>query len=435
MFNYIPIISSLSLLLAASSGAATSPNSIGSSGLYFNFPKTTTPKHFYIHVDQGLIELAQRKACDFRPSPSIHSGWTIEGPPEDAIAELAKYWANEYDWRTVEKRMNRDFKHYATTVPGNRNYSAPIPIHFVHERSTNDKAIPLLLVHGWGSSHLEWAKVMKPLAKGSERQAFHIVAPDLPGFGFSPSPSLAGLGPREIGLAFDAMMKRFGYTTYAIATTDIGWPVGMWMTADAHDSIFTHFTDFFLSVPEPSDLSRHANNETNPEETDFIAATDEWYAKHAAYATVQVQKPQALAAAMTDSPVGLAAWLWDLKQGSSDGYSYSYDELITDTMLTWIQQPYGAMRTYMEISQPDNFAYPKTDIPTGVTQWGNLNGPYKELAKFPLVPRTWVERRANITYFMRHDTGGHWPALAQPEEWVANVQAFFAGLEHGKSRE
>ncbi|KAJ5083107.1 hypothetical protein N7532_012150 [Penicillium argentinense] len=408
--------------------AATPVQQSKYAGLNFSFPDTRSPQRFNLNVNQDFVDYAIRKVHDYRPSPVFSSSWTAEGPPAGALTSLADYWAKTYDWRKVEKQMNEQFAHYATTVPGNGDYTAPIPLHFVHERSNDNAATPLLLIHGWASTHLEWSRVIEPLTHGSNNKSFHIVAVDLPGFGFSPAATMPGLRAREIGRAFDALMKQLGYEKYGIVTTDLGWLIGMWMVEDVHDSIVGHFTDFFLVPASESDLARQARGETTEEENNFMATAAEWFTKHASYATVMNQKPSAISFAFTDSPVGFAGWLWDLKYGSSDGYLYEHEELITDTMLQWIQPPYHAIRAYSDMNQPDQVMLPRSNIPTGVTQWGGVNGPFTSLAKWPLTPRTWIERMAPVTYFKRHDFGGHWPAVTHPNLWVNDVVEFFSSL-------
>ncbi|KAH8745698.1 Alpha/Beta hydrolase protein [Diaporthe sp. PMI_573] len=415
------------LSLAALASAAPSGGQDGiQRDLNFRFPETTSPLRFDIQVDNKLLKLTERKVRDYRPSPNVIHGWSVEGPPPQAVADLAQYWATEYDWRATEKELNKQ-KHYATTVPGSGNYSAPIPLHFVHEKSTAKDAIPLLLIHGWTSTHTEWSKVIKNLtATGSGGASFHVVAPDLPGYGFSPAPTQDGQGPREVGRAFDAMMKQLGYDKYIVASTDIGWIVGMWMAADVRDSLIGHYTDFFFLLPTAEDQERYSQGLTTSEESEYISLMSEWTAKHFGYAMIQTQKPQMVSVALSDSPVGLASWMWDLKYVGSDDYVITFDEIITDTMLMWIQEPVAAIRGYGLFSKALNF--PSTDVPTGVSQFGNLNGPFKELAKFPLVPRPWVERSANLVFFNRHDKGGHFPALAQPGLFVDDVRAFVSEL-------
>ncbi|KAH6988851.1 Alpha/Beta hydrolase protein [Ilyonectria sp. MPI-CAGE-AT-0026] len=401
--------------------AAAISHKPGYAGLNFNFPNTTSPTQFEIHVSQEFIDLTLRKVRDYRPSRSLYSNWTIEGPPDWAITSLADHWKKKYKWRATEKRINQ-FDHYATTVPGSRNYTAPIPLHFVHQRSANSDATPLLLLHGWSSTHFEWSRVIGPLTQNGNK-TFHVVAPDLPGYGFSPAPTQPSMGPREMGAALNALMKQLGYETYGIVSTDLGWALGMWMVEDFPDSLTGLFTDFYRVPPLPSDLSRQAVNDTTKEEDDFIEVSNVWDSSHSAYATVQVQKPQALSLAVTDSPVGFAGWLWDLRYAISNGYSYTYEELITGAMLLWIQSPYGSMRSW-----PESLMLPRTNVPTGITQWGNIGGPFPSLTKFPLVPRHWAERTSRVVYWKRYEFGGHYPAVTHPDLWVDDVKEFFASL-------
>ncbi|KAF4465440.1 epoxide hydrolase [Fusarium albosuccineum] len=318
----------------------------GYPGLNFHFPNTTSPKRFEIQVNQDFIDLTLRKVRDYRPSPSLFSNWTIEGPPEWAMTSLADYWAKRYQWRATEKRINQ-FDHYATTVAGSRNYSAPIPLHFIHQRSNNSDDTPLLLLHGWTSTHFEWSRVIRPLTQNGNK-AFHVVVPDLPGYGFSPAPTESSMGPREMGAALDGLMKQLGYETYGIVSTDLGWALGMWMAADFPDSLTGMFTDFYRVPPLPSDISRQTVSQTTKEENEYIEVSNAWDGSHSAYATAQIQKPQALSLALTDSPVGFAGWLWDLRHAISDGYPYTHSELITAALLLWIQSPYSSMRSWLE---------------------------------------------------------------------------------------
>ncbi|KAJ3546533.1 hypothetical protein NM208_g1952 [Fusarium decemcellulare] len=267
--------------------------------LNFHFPNTTSPKRFEIQVNQDFIDLTLRKVRDYRPSPSVFSNWTIEGPPKWAMTSLADYWAENYQWSATEKRINQ-FDHYATTVPGSRNYSAPIPLHFVHQRSNNSDDTPLLLLH----------------------------IPDLPGYGSSPAPTEPSMGPGETGAALDRLIKQLGYETYGIVSTDLGWALGMWMAADFPDSLTGLFTDFYRVPPLPSDISRQTVNQTTKEENEYILVSN-------VYAI-------------------------------SDGYSYTYNELITDVLL-WIQSSYSSMRSWLEFYKPEALMFPRTDVPTGIT--------------------------------------------------------------------
>lgn len=321
-----------------------------SQSLHFNFPNATSPTPFNISVDRDLINFASDRASTFRVSQSLYPGWSNEGAPTELMSELAAYWAEDYDWNAVEDKINQ-LSHYATTVPGNRGYDAPIPLHFIHQESANKSAVPLLFLHGWTSTHLEWTEIIAPLS-----DAFHIIAPDLPGYGFGPAPTQPGLGPREMGIAYDSLMKQLGYDTYGIVITDLGWVVGGWMAIDVPDSLIGHFTDFQLIFPTPEDLERMANNETTSEENKYIMAVQEFATNHFAYSTMQAQKPLALSWSMADSPVGFAGWLWDLKYAASDGYEYSFEEIITETLTLWIQEPYTSMRAYVDFTKVSRYA-------------------------------------------------------------------------------
>jgi pimeloyl-ACP methyl ester carboxylesterase len=324
--------------------------------LNFAFPANITkPTPFQVSVDADFLKSTIQKVRLYRPTIALDDlpEWS-EGPPPANINELARYWADDYDWSSVQAEINANFSHFTTTIPGNANYSRPVPLHFVHERAaesndTDEEAIPLLMIHGWPSTHLEWTKVIHPLAhpENASSPRFHVVAPDIPGFGFSPAATHAGLGVRELGLIFDALMKQLGYSRYAVFSTDLGWLIGSWMTADT-TSIIAHATDFFSVMPSPSDLERLAKNQTTAEETAYMMAAQEYQSNHFAYALLQGTKPLSVALAMTDSPVGFLGWVWSLVKGVSDGYEYSKEELITTAMALFVQGTYGGMRLYKD---------------------------------------------------------------------------------------
>lgn len=323
------------------------------SALNFPFPSSTEPEPFKIAVESKFVEETLQKVSLYRRSRDLDdatpSDWS-DGPPRQNMTSLAAYWRESYSWRNTEQEINTNFSHYAITIPGSSGYDHPVPLHFVHERSEDSDAIPLLLIHGWPSSHLEWSKIIKPLtAPGNwSHPRFHIVAPDMPGFGFSPAPTHAGFGPREMGMAFHQLMQELGYENYGLYSTDLGWFTGMWMAADAGDNIVGHMSDFFVVSPTPSDLDRDARNETTSVESKYIASFQAWFNGHAGYSVIQSQAPLTIAQALSDTPVGFAGWIWHLMHTVSDGYQYSFDELITSTLMLWIQGTYGNLRAYKE---------------------------------------------------------------------------------------
>ncbi|KAF2870687.1 Alpha/Beta hydrolase protein [Massariosphaeria phaeospora] len=416
-------------LLLCGSTSAVNP-------LNFAFPENTAePTPFQISVDAEFIQSTIEKARSYRPSftPQNLPEWE-EGAPPEAMNELARYWADEYDWADVQEEINSNFSHFTTTVTGSDKYPHPIPLHFIHERASqsNDtsEAIPLLMLHGWPSTSLEWAKVIHPLTRGHVSNAstprFHVVAPDLPGYGFSPAATHMGLGIREMGRAFDALMHQLGYETYCIFSTDIGWGVGMWMAADS-TSVTAHATDFWQARATADDQARFDRNETTAEETVYMRSTVALMNHHFGYFGVHATRPLSISLAMTDSPVGFLAWVWDLVYTFSDGYAYSKAELITTAMSLYIQGTYGNIVLYKDAAT-EGFNFPKTSVPTGILQFAHPNGPYAELKDYGLAPRDWTERTANVTFLRRHPFGGHFPAVSYPEVWVADVQDFFAQI-------
>lgn len=327
---------------------------VSANGLNFNFPyNTSSPVPFNISVNRDFIDETVTKASLYRPSIDLeddsNSDW-IEGPPRENMTTLARNWAEDYDWFQVEEEINSNFSHYAITLPGTEKYDHDVPLHFVHERADDPDAVPLLVIHGWPSTHLEWSKIIHPLVAGSSNVTFNVVAPDIPGFGFSPAPTHSGLDPIQMSYILDRLMKELGYEEYGVASTDAGWEIGMWMGHTVSDSIKGHFCDFFLIQPNATDLERLANNQTTPEENTYISAVQWYFANHSAYWTVHNQAPLAIGQAMSDTPVGFAGWIWHLMFAVSDGYNYSFRELITDTMMLWIQGTWGNLRVYKEFA-------------------------------------------------------------------------------------
>ena len=370
-------------------------------GLNFDFPDVTSPQPFTISVDPAFVDDTLTRVSRYRPSRDILPTWTNEGPAVANITDLANYWATDYDWFQVQDQINSNFSHYATSVIGIEDYSAPVPLHFVHECSTDPDAITLLLLHGWPSTHLEWRNVIKPLSSQAGNVSFNVVAPDLPGFGFSPAPTQP-MTIQAMGYAMDALMQQLGYHEYGIASTDLGWFVALWMAADVGSNIIGHFGDFWFLQPNATDQARFANNETTPEETDYITAINAFTTSHEAYLQAHAQKPLAISLAFTDSPVGFAGWAWDLIRTVSGGYTYETADIITSAYVLYIQGTYGNIRSYLEsfkvsfttpanwhlklllstltvIYQPSAQSYPATTVPTAVSEWSFVGGPFPEL--------------------------------------------------------
>ncbi|KAH7325560.1 Alpha/Beta hydrolase protein [Stachybotrys elegans] len=393
------------------------------------------PTPFKIDVDQGLLDEARTKAKLYRPSVDLLDGTSetwYEGPPASNMTALAKYWAEEYDWLKIQDQLNSNHSHYKATVSAGFGYQEPVPLHFVHEKSTRPNAIPLLLLHGWPSTHMEWLPALdyltSPDPDDAEAVAFDVIVPDLPGFGFSPAATHEGFGPRQAGAALTNLMQLLGYETFGIISTDAGWWVALWMAADYPDRVVGHFTDFYFAQPNATDIERFGNGQTSDAENDYISTVLAFQNVVGAYMSIQSQGPLKLGQALTDSPVGYAGWIWHHLQFSSDGYHYSFEEVITRTMMLWLPGAYGNLRTYLEWLKPENIDFPKSDVATGVSQWQSINGPFPELALMLNTPAEWIERVSNLTFLVTRPFGGHFPVELHPEIYAQDVQEFFGSL-------
>lgn len=390
----------------------------------------TGPRPYTVNVDPAFIEETRVKASQFRKTEPIDAPAWFDGPPTSEINAVAKYWAEEYDWSKVQDQINQNFSHFYTEVPapgGNYASNESLGLHFIHERSSREDAIPILFLHGWPSTSLEWEKIILPLAHPSDpsQPAFHVVAPDLPGYGFSSPPKAPGLGASEHATLFASLMSQLGYDRYALYSTDLGTVVALSYVVDYAPRIINHITDFYIVFPSAEDTARLAANQTTPEETAYLNSINAFLADHSAYSAIHSTLPLSLAYALNDSPVGFLAWRYQLAWTVGDA-EYTPEQLITDALLLYIPGVFNNIRSYKELFALDAFAPSKPfTVPTSILQFGGVSH-YPALQNFNFVPRNFVERTANVTYFSRHERGGHFPALDQPEAVVGDVRAVFA---------
>ncbi|CAM1510987.1 Fc.00g085000.m01.CDS01 [Cosmosporella sp. VM-42] len=406
--------------------------------LNFPFPyDAVDPVPFQASVDPAFIKETVMKAALYRPTidlldAEVSNADAREGPSRANMTTLAEYWAHDFDWAKREDQINGNFSHYAVTIPqGGGDYNHSVSIHFVHERSEAEDAIPLLLLHGWPSTHLEWSKVIGPLSAsgdGVNGPSFHVVAPDLPGFGFSPAPTHSGLASPQLAAVFHKLMCKLGYERYGVISTDLGWWTGLNLGAVVPDSIIGHYSDFWLIQPNATDLERLANNKTTEQETRYINSFTETFANLYIHGPAHHLAPLAIGQAMSDTPVGFAGWVWHLLNLVSDGYHYDWEELITSTMMLFIQGTYGNVRLYREVFGKDFGNEPVTTVPTGAGLWASPGGPFEGYRYVYDMPREWMERIVNIVYVAEHEEGGHFPANNVPDLWVQDVRKFFGGL-------
>jgi pimeloyl-ACP methyl ester carboxylesterase len=376
---------------------------------------STSIEPFEIRVDDSILEdLRQRLARTRFPDQIEATGWEY-GIPIDYLRQLVEFWRDTYDWRAEEARLN-EFSHFRTRIDEHS-------IHFIHARSPHDDALPLLITHGWPGSVVEFLDVIPRLTDpeafgGSAADAFHVVAPSLPGYGFSEPPRTPGWDEQRIAHAFIVLMSRLGYDRYGAQGGDWGAQVTTRIGSLDPERCAAIHLNMALGIP-----SEDGTPLTEEEQAD-LATMKQFGNEESGYAHEQGTKPQTLGAALNDSPAGLLAWIVEKFRTWSDcgGHPencFTRDQLITNVMLYWVTQTSASSaRLYWESRHrdPTTRALPFVDAPTGVARYP------KEILRWP---RSWVERQYNVVHWAVMDKGGHFPALEQPELFVDDLRTFF----------
>ncbi len=374
-----------------------------------------TIERFEIHVsDSVLQDLRARLARTRFPDQIEGAGWEY-GIPTDYVRELVEYWRDEYDWRAQEARLNQ-WPHFRTRIDGQS-------IHFIHACSAQADAFPLLMTHGWPGSIVEFLDVLPRLTEpeahsGRAADAFHVIAPSLPGYGFSEPTRTRGWDARRVARAFIELMRRLGYGRYGAQGGDWGAQVATQIGAlDAQ-----HCAAIHLNMPI-ADRPKNPVLLTDEDKAD-LAAMQQFQREESGYAQEQATKPQTLGVALNDSPAGLLAWIVEKFRTWSDcgGHpenSFTRDQLITNVMLYWVTQTItSSARLYWEHQHGgvERAAPEFVAVPTGVARYP------KEVLRFP---RAWVERRYNVTHWAVMPRGGHFAAMEQPALFVEDLRSFF----------
>jgi hypothetical protein len=232
----------------------------------------------------------------------------------------------------------------------NTNFTAPIPLHFVHHISPRADAIPLLFLHGYPGSFLEVGTIINDLTHPSSPSspAFHVVAPSIPGFGFSPAPTVPGLNLQVAGAAYNSLMLQLNYTKYVIQGGDLGAITSHFIAGDFPDNVVSVHSNFWLSFPNATDIARFENGTTTKDENTTITNLKAFAHGLSGFTHIQETMPLELAIALGDSPVGYAMWIYTLMFFGVDGYQWQPEEIITWSMMHFIQGPFSAIRMYKE---------------------------------------------------------------------------------------
>jgi pimeloyl-ACP methyl ester carboxylesterase len=394
--------------------------------------EATAIRPFQVNVpDAELTELRRRITATRFPEKETVTDFS-QGVPLATTQKLARYWATEYDWRKVEARLNA-VPNFITEIDG-------LDIHFIHVRSKHENALPMLVSHGWPGSIIEQLKIVDPLVNptahgGTAADAFHVVIPSMPGYGFSGKPTETGWGPERIARAWDVLMKRLGYTSYVAQGGDWGSVVVDYMGVQAPKGLLAIHTNMpgvvppaidaaaFAGAPVPAGLSadeKHAYEQ--------LAA----FYKNVYYAVFMGTRPETLTA-LADSPVGLATFMIDHDARSLELISRSFngvseglsrDDVLDNITLFWLTNTgVSAARLYWEYNLSDKLSFfsPKgVKLPVAVSAFPD------ELTQ---APRSWAEQAyPNLIHYNRLPKGGHFAAWEQPKPFVNELRVGFKSL-------
>ncbi|HUP60897.1 MAG TPA: epoxide hydrolase [Thermoanaerobaculia bacterium] len=323
------------------------------------------------------------------------------GVPLASMRELARYWAEEFDWFAREASLN-ELPHFRATVDGQR-------IHFLHLRAERADALPLLLLHGWPGSFVEFLGVAPRLAK-----SFHVVVPSLPGYGFSDPPREPGMSNRRIAALLASLMSSLGYERFAVQGGDWGAGIATWLARDGPSRVAALHLNYIPGSYEP-----FVDGALTGEEVAFLRDRDSWSEQSGAYGHLQRTRPLTLAYALSDSPIGLAAWIVEKFEEWADPRSaLSRDELLTNVTIYWITNTIGSsVRLYLESSRtPHRFERgERVRVPCAIAHF-----PHE--APFP--PRAWIERAYDVVRWTEMPRGGHFAAIEEPELLAGDVEGF-----------
>jgi microsomal epoxide hydrolase len=358
--------------------------------------------------DAVLDDLRDRLARTRWPDQIPGSGWDY-GTDLAYLQELCDYWQTKFDWRAQEDRFNR-WPHYLTDIDGQQ-------IHFIHARSDNADALPLIMTHGWPGSVSEFLDVIEPL-----RESFHVVVPSLPGYGWSGPTTQPGWDVKRVAEAWATLMARLGYDKYGAQGGDWGAMVSAQLAALDPEHVVGLHSNMLLAFPEDA-----SGITLTDEENADLASAGAFMATGSAYQEIQGKNPQTLGYGLTDSPAGLAGWIvekfraWTDNNGNPED-ALSRDQILTNITVYWVTKTINSsIRLYCESQRSARFG-----------PVGEYIGVPTAAAVFPKemfrIPRAYAESRFNLVRYNRFDRGGHFAALEEPDLLVEDIRGFFKEL-------
>ncbi|MFD3401033.1 epoxide hydrolase family protein [Kribbella sp. NPDC058693] len=350
---------------------------------------------FRVEVPQTeLDELHRRLDMARWPDQLPDVEWSY-GVERERLRDVTEYWRTAYDWRRFEKRLNAH-PQYVTEVDGQR-------VHYLHTKSSG---MPLLLLHGWPGAGSDYLELIEPLS-----QDFDLVIPTMPGFGFSGPTSATGWGVERIARAWISLMEELGYERYGVHGYDWGARIGPALARLAPERVIGLHLDGYLAFPQGEELTE--------DEQQRLGGLDRWQAERSGYASIQGTRPQTLAYALVDSPIGQLAWNleWYDDYGHRIG-AISNDKILDGVTLTWLTGTAGSQaRLYREGQSSWSTEVEYCAVPTGLAVFPNDS-----------TVRKLVEREFDVVHYTEFDRGGHFAALEVPELVIGDLQDFFGKL-------
>jgi pimeloyl-ACP methyl ester carboxylesterase len=412
------------MLLAVPCVAQTAPTVAADHSVSAGGDETIRP--FHVHVPEGaLVDLRRRIAATRWPDKETVADRS-QGTQLVKLQELVRYWGTGYDWRAVEARLNA-LPQFTTNIDG-------LDIHLIHVRSRQKNALPVIITHGWPGSVLKLLKVVGPLTDptahgGSAQDAFDVVIPSIPGFGFSGKPTGPGWDPDHIARAWAELMRRLGYTRYVAQGGDWGAPIASAMARQQPTGLLGIHVNLPATVP--TDVLTVLNGGgpapagLSEKERAAFESLDTFFKKNRAYSVMMATRPQTIGYGLTDSPVGLAAFMYDYNAGEPER-ALTKDEMLDDITLYWLtNSAASSARLYWENGAHGviGAAGQRTadiSLPVAITVFPG------ELYR---APETWARRAyRNLIYFHEVDRGGHFAAWEEPELFSAELRAAFKSL-------
>jgi pimeloyl-ACP methyl ester carboxylesterase len=389
---------------------------------------TTEIRPFHAEIpEEKLAELRRRIAATRLPSGELVTDRS-QGVQLATIKELARFWETDYDWRKAEAKLNA-LPQFTTQIDG-------VDIHFIHVKSAHENALPLIMTHGWPGSVIELLETVGPLTDptahgGTAEDAFHLVLPSIPGYGFSSEPTEIGWDPGRTAQAWAELMHRLGYSRYVAQGGDVGASITDAMGRQAPVGLVGIHTNLLVTG-----LAGGDHPSTTEEEKAALAALATFRASGFGYFLEQATRPQTIGYALLDSPVALAAWMLDHDTDSYYKISHAFvdgepsgnltrDHIVDNITLYWLTGTgASAARSYWESGRAQALAAgkasPEVSLPVGFTAFPD---------EIFVAPRSWVEQGyPTLTYYNEADRGGHFAAWEEPELFSTELRAAFSSL-------